>query len=111
MADMLDTLKGLLGDNADEKLSNIMNIIGSSNSSESHSSPPPEQSAESAIPDISPELFIQAQQLMKKIKNSGNDERSCLLRALKPFMRKERQSTIDDAIRFLGISQIFRGGL
>ena len=27
MADMMDTLKGLLGDNADEKLSGIMQIL------------------------------------------------------------------------------------
>ena len=109
MADMMDTLKGLLGDNADEKLNTIMNAI---NKSDDGTSAPP--TAIEDTPVISPELLIQAQGLLSQLTSAENDNRANLLLSLKPYMRSSRQGTIDSALKMLNIarlSQLFKGGI
>lgn len=105
----MDTLKGLLGDNADEKISNIMNVIHAGDSSDSPPEPPTELSKspenQPELP-INPELFMQAQQLMNQISSSSSDSRAALLHSLKPFMRSSRKNTIDSAIRMLNLAQL-----
>lgn len=115
MADMMDTLKGLLGDGADEKLNNIMQIINSDNQ---NPPPSPEPQPELTPPltdlgdTISPEMLMAAQSIIGSMSQKGDDERTKLLKSLKPFMRKERQDTIDSAVKMLNLahlSQFFKG--
>lgn len=85
MADMMDTLKGILGDDAEDKIKSVMGSIGSGEDN-------------SGIDYISQ---------VKNIMDSGkNDPRSRLLMSLKPFMRTSRQRTIDSAIRLISLTQI-----
>lgn len=119
MADMMDTLKGLLGDNADGKIQNAMDMLkksGLMNTSEKDNSI--EKVAEeigkdiktgddAGITGISPEgaeFINQIRGLVTRMSNT-NDRRSDLLRSLRPFMRTERQQTIDRAIRVLNIGR------
>lgn len=94
MADITDTLKGLLGN--DDKLSGIMNAI-------SDDSKPPADGAQ---------MLMQAQALMRELSSAG-DSRAGLLAALKPYMNKNRQGAIDNAVRLLNIlrlAEMFGGG-
>ena len=115
MADMMDTLKGLLGDNAEDKISGIMKILNSDNSqTEPETSSPLQESAEnkSDIPAITPEMIMAAQSIMSKLSSSDDDDRSRLLMSLKPYMRESRQSSIDSAVKMLNLaqmSQFFKG--
>ena len=115
MADMMDTLKGLLGDNAEDKISGIMKILNSDNSqSESETSVHTQESAEgnTDIPAITPEMSMAAQSIMSKLSSNNDDDRSRLLMSLKPYMRESRQSSIDSAVKMLNLaqmSQFFKG--
>ncbi|MGM9936438.1 MAG: hypothetical protein ACI38A_03750 [Candidatus Ornithomonoglobus sp.] len=114
MADMMDTLKGLLGDNADEKLNGILGILNSDKpaaGSEASSAPHDTAEQNTSAPDpsglpVSPEMLLQAQQLMSRISSTGDDNRANLLKSLKPFMRESRRDTIDEAIKFMNLAQI-----
>lgn len=109
MSDMLDTLKGLLGDNADEKLDGIMKIINPDGNPapESVPNPPPPDTGE-----ISPEMLMMLKSVMSKMGNGAEDDRTKLLKSLKPYMRDERKGSIDSAIKMLNLSQfgeLFKG--
>lgn len=118
MADMMDTLKGLLGDNADGKIQNAMNMLKNSGLIDNQQNKNLEQVAEGINKDIktdngsgmgglSPEgieFINQIKGVVNRISNT-NDTRSDLLRSLRPFMRTERQHTIDRAIRLLNIGR------
>ena len=97
MADLGDTLKGLLGDDADDKLASVMSALNIS-----------PDTAPSGQPSggISPELLMQAQGLMRSLTSGGGDSRSNLLIALKPYMRESRQSAIDNAVKLLNIAKL-----
>ena len=115
MADMMDTLKGLLGDNADEKLSGIMKILNPDGASETGDiEKKSENSSVSDTPSITPEMLMMAQKIMSRIQSSGDDDRTKLLLSLKPYMNDSRQSTIDSAIKLLQLSEVsdlFKGGI
>lgn len=120
MADMMDTLKGLLGNDADGKIQNAMNMLKSSGLMDStqNKGNSIEKVAEQINKDIktdnnsglnglSPEgieFINQVRGLVTRMSNT-NDTRSDLLRSLRPFMRSNRQQTIDRAIRILNIGR------
>ena len=113
MADMMDTLKGLLGDNAEDKISGIMKILNSEGAQES--TPQESQNPVSDgtdAPTITPEMIMAAQSIMSKLASGEDDDRSRLLMSLKPYMRQSRKASIDSALRMLNLaqmSQFFKG--
>lgn len=116
MADMMDTLKGLLGEDADNKLSGIMKILNPDDSrseSESDTQKQPKTQQELAdSPTITPEMIMAAQSLMTKLSASQDDDRTKLLMSLKPYMKGTRKSSIDSALKMLNLaqmSQFFKG--
>ncbi|MEE0945075.1 MAG: hypothetical protein UIM24_06480 [Clostridia bacterium] len=98
MADMMDTLKQVLGDDAEDK---IKSVLSSLSGSEGES----KQEDNSGI-DIGE--LIKLKSIAEELSNT-NDARSNLLLSLKPFMRSTRQKGIDNAIRLLSLSKL--GGL
>lgn len=99
MADMIETLKGILGDNAEEKIGNVMEMLNSSEN-------------DGGTPNV--DLIQQAQGLMQQLSASGNDNRSRLLMSLKPYMRENRRHSIDSAVKLLNLtklSHLFKGVL
>lgn len=111
--DMMSTLKGLLGDNADEKIQSVLSALGNSRSasdSEPASTPAP-QASDLSSSQTNQVFNPDALEYIGKLKNivddmgKANDSRSNLLLSLKPYMRSERQKSIDNAIRLLNISK------
>lgn len=97
MADAMETLKGLLGDDAEDKIKNVMNSFSEGNSD--------------AAQDNSLEYIMQMKDIMSKLTNNRDDPRSNLLMSLKPYMRTERRQSIDNAVKLLNLtklSSIFR---
>lgn len=117
-ASALDTIKSLLGDNADEKIKMAISALSSSaetdetNETNEISETPDitETLASAALPssfDVnSVESLLQIKDIVENITNSGNDSRSNLLISLKPYMRESRQSSIDSAIKLLNLSKL-----
>ena len=112
----MDTLRGLLGDNADEKIKAALSSLSgtvqppqqvSTNSEETSSIPV--SSTSTVTPDLDSgtlESIMQIRGLIEGMTNSSNDSRSNLLMSLRPFMRTSRQSSIDTAVRLLNISKL-----
>ena len=119
MADMMSTLKGLLGDDADGKIQNAMELLKKSGLAggekkpdlsevadkvESEIKTAPPASSQAALSAESLEFISQIRSMVNRLSNT-NDNRSELLKSLKPFMRAERQQTIDRAVRILNIGR------
>ena len=120
--DLLNSLKGMLGDNADEKINAVINML------KSDTSPNIQSTAEKIENDIiidnnnssgqnSPEanksdkLNTESAEFISKIKSvideigSANDPRSNLLMSLRPYMRDTRKKSIDSAVKILNLSR------
>lgn len=97
MADMMDTLKGILGDGAEDKIKTALGALGAQQ--ENNSAPKQNQ------------LDAQSLEYIMKIKNiadelsNPNDARSQLLMSLRPYMRMSRQKGIDNAVRILNLTK------
>lgn len=117
MADMMDTLKGLLGDDAEDKISGIMKILNPDGDSPSAPQDVPkpdiaDETKESDAPAITPEMLMAAQSLLVKLSSNDEDDRTRLLMSLKPYMSQSRKSSIDSAVKMLNLahlSQFFKG--
>ncbi len=84
----MDTLKDLLGDNAEDKIKSVMDMLkGEGNGNDNNS------------------LDLSKIQEIGNILSAQDDERSRLLLSLKPFMRSSRQKGIDSAIKLLALSK------
>ena len=101
--DILNTLKGMLGDNAEEKIQSVLSSLGGNSNAISDN--------DVTSSSVSPVPNIDTLDHLSKIKDiiddfgRANDSRSNLLLSLKPYMRSERQKSIDNAIRLLNISK------
>lgn len=107
----MDTLKGLLGDNADEKIKAALGVLSppvqeSSNRDESEPESVTAISPKPAFDAATAESLMQIKSIVDNFANSGNDSRANLLMSLKPYMRSSRQTSIDTAIRILNLSKL-----
>lgn len=110
MADMMETLKNMLGDNAEEKINSVMNMLSSEKADSTPPAVPPNDNSNMLSPD---DLASQAQTLLSRL-SSGGDDRSNLLMSLKPYMRESRKKSIDSAVKLLNMAQLsefFKGGI
>ena len=92
MADPMDALKGILGDGAEDKIKNAVNMLSSGSDSS----------------EDSMEYLSQIKDIADKMASSNSDPRTNLLLSLKPYMRARRQNSIDNAVRFLNFAKIAR---
>lgn len=111
--DMLSSLKGLLGDNADEKIGEVLSALTSKGNNSTQNDDvvvnekPVLQSNSKSKDLFSPEGI----EYMAKIKGiidemgSANDPRSNLLMSLRPYMRASRKASIDNAVKILNLSR------
>ena len=93
MADAMETLKGLLGDGAEDKIKNVMSSLSSGNNG-------------GGVDADTLDYIMQMKDIMDKLGNSSNDPRSRLLMSLRPYMRSSRQSSIDSAVKLLNLSKM-----
>ena len=96
MADAMDTLKNILGDDAEDKIKNVMSSLSSSDNGEA---------AESFDADNLSQL-MQIKNIMQSVTSNRNDPRTNLLLSLKPYMRSNRQKSIDSAVKLLGLTNL-----
>ena len=121
MSDMMSTLKGFLGDNADEKIGKAMEMLKSSGMLEGSRENLGEQiensievggnnqqnQSQTSFPALTPEgleMIGQIKGMFDRV-TSSNDQRSNLLMSLKPFMRTERQRSIDRVTKLMNIAR------
>lgn len=110
MADMMSTLKGFLGDDAEDKIKTAMNMLSAGGSSDTEPKDSTTNNAKGqnnagALTPEGLEMLMQLKGMADKISTS-NDSRSNLLLSLKPFMRTERQRSIDKMVRIMNIGRI-----
>ncbi len=91
MADAMETLKGILGDDAEDKIKNVMSSISGSSAGGQ---------------DNSLEYIMQMKDIISKLANNRDDPRSNLLMSLRPYMRNERRQSIDRAVRLLNLTKL-----
>lgn len=131
--DLVNSLKGMLGDNADEKINAVMNMLKSDNNSvkntvsqienditisdNSNNSDTADNDKNKKMLSFSSEgknpasLSDEGLEFLGKIKNIidemgfANDPRSNLLMSLRPYMRETRQKSIDNAVKILNLSR------
>ncbi len=89
MADAMDTLKNLLGDDAEDKIKNVMSSFSGGDG----------DSGDSAE-------LMQIRDMINNFGKSSNDPRSNLLMSLKPYMRETRRHSIDSAVRLLNLTKL-----
>ena len=111
--DMMSTLKGLLGDNADEKIQSVLSALSNSNTGSSNtgswsadSSDTPSENvsqnstqtststSNNSMPNVEALEYISKLKGMVDDMGRANDPRSTLLMSLKPYMRSGRQKSI-----------------
>jgi len=93
VADMMETLKGILGDDSEDKIKNAMSslsLVGGNSGGN----------------DISMEYLSQMKDIIGKLGNSNSDPRANLLMSLKPYMRTRRQGSIDSAVKLLNLAKL-----
>lgn len=92
MADAMETLKGILGDDAEDKIKNVMSSFSGGNTD--------------GMQDNSLEYIMQMRDIMSKLANNRDDPRSNLLMSLRPYMRSGRRQSIDNAVRLLNLTKL-----
>lgn len=100
--DMLNTLKEILGDNAEEKIQTAIQMLQSNDKKNDENSENSENSLPQSI--TSPDYVSQMKSIINQM-GTANDNRSNLLLSLKPYMRAERQQSIDSAIKLLNLTK------
>ena len=104
----MDTLKNLLGDNAEEKIQNVLSSLSSEAPKENLPavSEPPVNTAPSVSDNGGLEYVMRIKGIIDELGHQNNDSRSNLLLSLKPFMRGSRQQSIDSAVRLLNLTKL-----
>lgn len=90
MNDPMDALKGILGNDAEDKIKNVMSQL-TDNSSEN-------EDANEYLNDM--------KLLVDKLSNSKADPRANLLLSLRPYMSSGRRKSIDSAVKLLNLSKL-----
>lgn len=94
MSDALDAIKNLLGNDAEGKIGDIISALSSTS-----------QSAQNE-PQLNAESLLQMKNVLSGLMDSADDPRINLLSSLRPYMRAERQESIDSAIKLLGFTKL-----
>lgn len=93
MADAMDTLKEILGDDAEDKIKGVMSSLSGS---------PITDNASGDVSDFSADI----RGLMDKLSSPQSDPRANLLLSLRPYMSERRKKSIDGAVRLLNLSKL-----
>ena len=93
MADMMETLKGILGDDSEGKIKEAMSSLSLVNGNNGGN-------------DMSMEYISQMKDIIGRLGNSNSDPRANLLMSLKPYMRTKTQGSIDSAVKLLNLAKL-----
>lgn len=99
MSELADMLKGLIDDPA--TADKLKSLIGGDDTP--------------SLPDgIDPSMMLKMTKLMSSMKNGEDDDRTRLLRDLKPYISPARARRVDEAVsmlRLLKLVDIFKDGM
>lgn len=95
MADAMDTLKNILGDDAEDKIRNVMGSLSASS-----------DPSDTGFNADGLNQVMQLKNIVDSMTNNRNDPRTNLLMSLKPYMRSGRQRSIDSAVKLLGLTNL-----
>lgn len=112
--DMMGTLKGLLGDNAEEKIGMVMNALQGSGDKQINVEDDisVEENNDRNSLSLTGGNSSDMGQYVARIKglidemSNSNDSRSNLLMSLRPYMRDNRKKSIDNLVKILNLSKI-----
>lgn len=90
MSDAMDTLKNILGDDAEDKIRNVMSSFSSGDEAN----------------DNSADYLLEMRDVVDRLSRSNSDPRSNLLLSLKPYMRDNRKKSIDSAVKLLNLTKL-----
>lgn len=110
MSEFEDKLQAILGD--PDAMSQIMSLAQSIGGNAPEQSGPDTHAEEPASPfsmlgDLDPRLLQVGMQLLSEY-NAGDDRKTALLTALRPFVRENRYAKVDQAIQIAKLSRIIR---
>lgn len=91
----METLKNILGDDAEDKIKNVMSSFSSSDGGGGGS-----------VDTDSINQLMQMKSIIENVTNNKNDPRRNLLMSLRPYMRDGRKRSIDSAVKLLGLTNI-----
>lgn len=100
---LLESLMGMLGENPEEKIGAMLSALSSNDNSEKTNDEKKDSGEESGF-DIS--MLLKLQNIMGMMEGGADDERSALLYALKPFLKSERHTDVDRAVKLLKLSKL-----
>ncbi|MCX7715361.1 MAG: hypothetical protein N2171_06510 [Clostridia bacterium] len=102
----MGALRGLLGDNADEKIQSIMQSLsgGSSGDALSESENKNVGEERNNMSDDNLEYIMKIKSIIDEMSHS-NDPRSNLLLSLKPYMRDSRKNSIDNILKIVSLTK------
>lgn len=106
MSSASDTLKTLLGDNAEEKLQSVINSLSDTKAEKTSNASAAPDNKKPVLNADGLNYLLRIKDIIDEMGNANNDYRSNLLLSLKPFMRSSRQQSIDSAVRILNLTRL-----
>lgn len=105
----MNALKGILGDGAEDKIKAVMSSLSADNTSAPQDDAPHTvgQSVQQGggFDDRTLEYIMRMKGIVDEMSH-GNDNRSNLLLSLRPYMREQRQHSIDNALRLMTLTKL-----
>lgn len=105
--DLSDLIKNFSNSNINmNKISDILSNLNSSDKSSSSNNSSTSSNSDDSHSSIDINTILKMKEIMDKINSTHNDKRSNLLLALKPYLRKSRQSKLDQYMKLLNMAPL-----
>ena len=105
--DLSDLIKNFSNSNIDmNKISDILSNLNSSDKSSASNDSSTSSNSDVLHSNIDINTILKMKEIMDKINSTHNDKRSNLLLALKPYLRKSRQSKLDQYMKLLNMAPL-----
>ena len=109
MSDFEDKLNSILS--SPDQMQRIMDMAKQLSSSSPHSDTEPAGEAQKpafgSLPDLDPKLLGMVTKLMREY-SSADERKTEVLRALRPYLRTERQEAVDRAVELTKLARLAR---
>jgi len=105
--DLSDLIKNFSNSNINmNKISDILSNLNSSDKSSASNDSSTSSNSDDLHSNIDINTILKMKEIMDKINSTHNDKRSNLLLALKPYLRKSRQSKLDQYMKLLNMAPL-----
>lgn len=105
--DLSDLIKNFSNSNINmNKISDILSNLNSSDKSSASNDSSTSSNSDGLHSNIDINTILKMKEIIDKINSTHNDKRSNLLLALKPYLRKSRQSKLDQYMKLLNMAPL-----